>query len=78
MPKPHFCSTCLFYEKDIFQRTGDSFGICHNTTVAMKVALDGKSHLEEGGTFYTADYFGCIYWRETDGTLIDINKILKK
>jgi hypothetical protein len=77
MSKPHFCHTCIFYEKDIFTRTGDKFGICSNTSVAMKVALDGKTHLEEEGTFYTAEYFGCIYWRENDGTLLDINKTIK-
>lgn len=77
MPKPHFCHTCIFYEKDIFSRGADSFGVCRNVEVSMQVVSDGKSQLEEEGTFYTSKYFGCIYWRENDGTLIDINKTLE-
>lgn len=77
MPKPHFCHTCTFYEKNIFTRVGESFGICHNVAVATKLAVDGRSVLGEDGIIYTEEYFGCVYWREGDGTLIDTSKIVK-
>jgi len=77
MPKPHFCHTCTFYEKNIFTRTGESFGICHNVAVATKLAIDGKTVLGDDGIIYTEEYFGCIYWRENDGTLIDTSKFSK-
>lgn len=79
MSKPQFCHTCIFYEKEIFTRHGDEkFGICSNVSVSMKVALDGATHMEEDGTFYTEQYFGCIYWRENNGVLIDTSAIIKK
>ena len=51
--------------------------MCHDTSVAMKVALDGKTRLGSEGTLFTQSYFGCIHWRKNDGSLISTNKALK-
>ncbi len=67
-----FCNECAFWEKDVFNNAGNKFGVCHNVEVAMKVMLDGSTHLEEEGTFYTEGYFGCIYCRPGKFTLIDL------
>ena len=77
MPTPHFCQTCIYYEKNIFTRTGESFGMCKNVEVSMKVAVDGKSVMEEDGAIYTEEYFGCIYWRGNGGTILNISNIVK-
>jgi hypothetical protein len=69
-----FCCTCLHWEK-IAPVSGDQFGICQDVGVAMKVAMDGKTHLAEEGTLWTEAYFGCIYWRENDGSLLSLNDI---
>jgi hypothetical protein len=71
-----FCCTCIHWEK-VAPIAGDAFGICHDVGVSMKVALDGKSNLSEEGTFWTEAYFGCVYWRENDGSLLSINEIVE-
>lgn len=69
-----FCHTCHSYEGGIFTRAGESFGVCHNISVSTKIVLDGNTILAEDGIIYTEEYFGCIYWRENNGTLIDLGK----
>lgn len=73
-----FCQTCIHWEKDIFTRLGGKFGICHDLLATDKIIQDRETKLTEDGTTYTAEYFGCIYWRENDGSLININKTLNK
>lgn len=77
MPQPKFCCTCIHWERVVPDVAGDNFGICDNVAVATKVALDGKTHLEEEGTLWTEQYFGCIYWRENDGSLLSTDDIVK-
>ena len=77
MSKPTLCHTCHSYEKEIFTRSGESFGICHSIAVATKVALDSATILGQDGIVYTEAYFGCVYWRENNGVLIDTSKIVK-
>ena len=36
----------------------------------MKIALDGKTHLNEDGALWTEAFFWCVHWRENDGALI--------
>lgn len=71
-----FCNNCINWEKVIPQVSGDNFGICQDISVAMKVAMDGKTHLGEEGALWTEQYFGCIYWREDDGSLLSIDDIV--
>ncbi|MDB5199138.1 MAG: hypothetical protein JWO92_1101 [Chitinophagaceae bacterium] len=71
------CCTCIHWEKVIPQISGDTFGICDNASVAMKVALDGKTHLGEGGTFWTQEYFGCVYHGTNDGGLLSTDDEVK-
>ncbi|MBS1762248.1 MAG: hypothetical protein JSR00_05195 [Bacteroidetes bacterium] len=42
----------------------------------MHVALDGKTHLSEGGAFWTEEFFGCIYHRENDDSLFGFDDII--
>jgi len=77
MSKPKFCHTCVSFEKGIFTRVGEKFGMCHNVAVKSKVALDGENIIGQDGVIYTEEYFGCIYWRENNGVLIDTSKIIK-
>lgn len=72
-----FCDSCIYWEKVVPQVSGDNFGICHNVEVAMKVAMDGKTHLAEDGALWTAQYFGCVHWRENDGSLLSTDDIVK-
>lgn len=74
----NFCINCSFYEKEIFTRAGESFGVCHNVAVATKVLVDGKTVLEEDGAIYTEEYFGCVYWRNHEGGLFNIKNVSKK
>lgn len=57
--------------------SGDQFGICTDISVKMNVALDGKTMLSEDGTIWTAEYFGCVYWRQYDQSLINITDTIK-
>ena len=72
----NFCKSCHFYEKNIFTRVGESFGLCHNVSVANKIAIDGSTVLGEDGSVYTEEHFGCVYWRQDGGSLIDIRDAL--
>jgi hypothetical protein len=72
----NFCRDCISWER-LDPVIGQGFGICHNVGVAMKVAMDGKTHLAEDGILWTDAYFGCIYWRDTPNALVDVSKILK-
>lgn len=74
----NFCKSCHSWEKGIFTRAGESFGLCHNVAVATKVVVDGNTVLGEDGSIYTEEYFGCVYWRENRGSLIDTSKIIKE
>lgn len=73
----NFCKTCHYYEKGIFTRAGESFGVCHNIAVATKVAVDGESVLGGDGIIYTEEYFGCVYWRADEGRILDIRDTIK-
>lgn len=73
-----FCLNCYCWEEVATKVTGDTFGICHNVAVKDKVAVDGKAHVLEEGTLWTEEYFGCLYWRENDGSLFGIDKYVKK
>lgn len=72
----NFCNKCIQWEKVTPQLAGSNFGICHDVSVAMKVALDGKTHLGEDGAFWTEAYFGCVHWRENDGSLLGFDDII--
>jgi len=74
----NFCINCSFYEKGIITRVGESFGLCHNVAVATKVLIDGKTVLQEDGSIYTEEYFGCVYWCNHGPGLFGIKEILKK
>lgn len=73
-----FCCECNQWEGVLPQISGDHFGMCHDTSVAMKVALDGKTKLGDQGTLFTQSYFGCIHWRKNDGSLVSTNRALKE
>ena len=73
-----FCKTCIYWEKVVPQVSGDNFGVCQDVSVSMKVAMDGKSHLSEEGALWTEQYFGCVYWRENDGSILNIEEAVKK
>lgn len=73
-----FCCDCTHWEKVTPQLSGDTFGICQSTAVAMKVAVDGKTHLDEGGALWTAQYFGCVCWQENDGSLLSTDDVVRK
>ena len=64
-----FCSTCIHWEK-IAPKPTDAFGICTDVSVAMNVNLMPKSNLSEDNVMWTTANFGCIYWREDDGSLL--------
>lgn len=71
----NFCCKCIHWEKvDLI--AAESFGVCDNVSVATKVALDGKTHLGEEGTLWTEAYFGCVYWRQNDGSLLNFEDII--
>lgn len=71
-----FCCTCIYWEKVIPQIGGDDFGVCHDETVAFKVALDGKTKLGQDGMLSTQGYFGCIFWRQNDGSVVNFKRII--
>ena len=71
-----FCCDCIHWEK-VTPVSGDTFGICHDVGVSMKVVLDGKTKLGNDGTLWTAAFFGCIFWREKGNDLLSIDKLLK-
>ena len=73
-----FCGSCVHWEKVTPQVGGDNFGICQSTFVGMKVAVDGKTHLGEGGALWTEQYFGCICHQPNDGSLLSTDKAVKK
>ncbi len=58
------CKHCAYYEPDILQRTGESFGICHNKALSTKIIVDGKNLTEEDAVKYFEEYMGCILFRE--------------
>ncbi len=72
-----FCNSCIQWEK-LAPIDGDAFGVCHDVGVSMNVALDGKTHMEEGGTLWTSAFFGCVYWAENDGSLLSTDDFLNK
>jgi hypothetical protein len=78
MAAAKFCCDCTHWEKVTPQLAGDNFGVCHSTTVAMKVAINGKTHLNEDGILWTAQYFGCICWQQNDGSLLSTDDVVKK
>lgn len=71
-----FCQNCNYWTKVAPRISGTNFGICNSTSVAMHVALDGKTHLSEGGAFWTEEFFGCIYHRENDDSLFGFDDII--
>jgi len=77
MSKSKFCCTCTYWEK-VAPMSGSMSGLCHDTSVHMKVGLEGFSCLNQGGQFWTAANFGCIQWRENDGSLLSTDKHVKQ
>ena len=76
MAEPKFCCTCVRWD-NAMPAPAEGFGICTDVGVSMRVALDSSTHMREKGTLWTDPYFGCIFWRPNNGSLIDINKIVK-
>lgn len=77
MPTAKFCCTCIHWEKDILIRTTEKFGICNDVIASSKIIQDRETKLNEDNTVYTEAYFGCIYWRENDGSLLSIDDVVK-
>jgi hypothetical protein len=73
----HFCNKCKYWEKIVPQISGDTFGICNSSDVSLKVALDGKTHLNESGTLWTHAYWGCISFRDSGGCLLNVVEMIK-
>ena len=71
-----YCSTCIHWKK-VAPQGVDSLGQCTSGDVSVNVALDSKTTLGEDDTLWTSKYFGCVYWRDNHGVLIDINEIVK-
>lgn len=71
----NFCCDCIHWEK-LTPISGDSFGICHSVEVSMKVALDGKTKLSDGGTLWTAAYYGCVQWRNRGNEIVNFDDII--
>lgn len=69
-----FCYTCINWEK-VDNDANDSFGICHDVIVGMKVSVEKEDSTEEG-ELWTNGYFGCIYWRENDGSIVSFKDII--
>ncbi len=67
----NFCTDCKFWEKDIIPRCGDTLGLCHSPAVEFAVSIDGSKVVGDYGKIWTAKFFGCIHFRESDGTIID-------
>lgn len=70
----NFCKECTHWECVV--KDSNSKGICKNTGVALNVGLDIDKVVITGATLWTAPYFGCIYWEEDDGTLLDFDDII--
>jgi hypothetical protein len=73
-----FCCTCIHWEKDIFTRVGEKFGICHDVVAPGKIVMDTNTTLNDETILYTEEYYGCIYWRENDGSLLNFKYIINK
>lgn len=71
-----FCYECIHWEKVIPQLSGDTFGICQSTAVGTKIAVDGKTHLDEGGALWTAQYFGCVHWNKKSNEVVNFDDII--
>jgi hypothetical protein len=72
---PKFCNTCIHWEK--LHPTVSSSGICHSADVSLNVKMNySDMNMDAEGTLWTEPYFGCVYWRENDGSLININKTI--
>lgn len=78
MPKAKFCCTCIHWEKNIITRVDEKFGICHDVIASSKVFQDAETRLNEDSTVFTEAHFGCVYWRENDGSLFSTDDIVKK
>jgi hypothetical protein len=71
-----FCQNCVSWTKVATRISGNNFGICNNVGVEMKIAIDGKTCTSDDGAFWTEEYFGCIYHRENDGSLLGFDDII--
>jgi len=71
----NFCCDCIHWEK-LTPIAGDAFGMCHDVSVAMNVALDGKTKLGSDGTLWTAAYFGCVHWRNRSNEVVGFDDII--
>ncbi|MBS1760649.1 MAG: hypothetical protein JST23_11060 [Bacteroidetes bacterium] len=72
----NFCQNCISWTKVAKRVSGDNFGVCDNIGVAMNIAIDGKTCTSDEGTFWTEEFFGCIYHRENDGSLFGFDDII--
>lgn len=72
---PTFCNKCIYWEP-VFKKSGDAFGLCKNDEVIDKVIADSATELGEDNTLFTQSWFGCVHFREHNGVLIDLSKLI--
>lgn len=72
-----FCRLCHSWEF-VGKKDGSDFGVCHNPAVPNNLAVEGKTFSTDDGTLWTGEYFGCVYWRENEGRLLDVEEIIKR
>lgn len=73
-----FCKNCVHWEKNIFSRIGEKMGVCHESQVESKIMKAQQEDEDLPCTLFTSEWFGCIYFREGQYVLVDINKTLKE
>lgn len=69
-----FCCNCTNWEN--VKGSKDSQGICHDVMVASNVTIEHEKTFTQDGQLWTNGYFGCIYWRENDGSIVDFEDII--
>lgn len=71
----NFCTDCIHWER-LHPKPSTEKGICSDGSVAMHVAIEEGSGMIESGTLWTSPYFGCVYWRDNDGSLLNFDDII--
>jgi len=72
-----FCNTCYCWEK-VGPQAVNVLGACHSEEVKLKVHLDFPNiDRDEEGQLWTDQFFGCVHWKQNDGSLVSINKTLR-
>lgn len=54
-----FCNACEYWEKNVFTRAGDQFGVCQHPVAGTQVIQDRSTKLNDETILYTAAFFGC-------------------